>query len=290
MSLLEGYETPWEDVFIQVTSLGPRANDALQRVRSIMEERNSHREYWQYAQTIWLWSFCQAPAGVELNSRDMKDGFKSAALCFLFVDTADEISIRNAERIGHDEELCIITFLFGNGGQDAKERIAATVDCFLDLRDSRLERYEIKESPEQLAYDLIRGLIAPVDEEFLVGLDFADVRDMFFHGGEIHFGLARTMFEADADDSQRVVTKEALQRLEAQCNLRSARRLYLSCVSETLGSVYGLNEAANILVELMDEDCTFIFNSSKSDAEKDYMMGVLFATETPVIEKPSYID
>ena len=40
---------------------------------------------------------------------------------------------------------------------------------------------------------------------------------------------------------------------------------------------------------IIDEDCSFLFATSKSDAEKDYMMGVLFATETPVIEKPSYI-
>lgn len=208
------------------------------------------------------------------------------------VDTGDETAVQNVERIGQCENSknidypIIITFLLGDGEQDARERIASAVGCFVDLRDVQLEQYKKQETVEQIAYILISGIMEPFEGRQLVSMDFDDIHQMFFDGGEIHFGIGHASFEMSGEEAGRVAAQEATQRLGMQ-ELSPIRRAFLSIECGTPVSLFDVYEATDEIVASMDDDYDFLYNVSVSGDMKDHVQAVLFATEAPVTRKAS---
>lgn len=279
-------EKNWEPNFaacIPVIGLGTHVTPVFQSVRSQIEEKNRNRRYREGMEAWWLWSFCQVSTGLKMNTGFAQESFKSADIFFLLVDTADETAVQNAEVIGRDATALIITILLGDGGQDMKERIASAVDCFVDLRDVRLEQYKKQETVEQLAYLFIRSIMAPMEEQQLVSMDFDDIQQMFSHGGEIHMGIGEASFETSEDEAPKAAAEEALRGLKTQCDLHAIQRSFLSLeYAEESVSILNIGEVVNAIHSVFSEDVDFIYNASISDDMKNRTLAVLLATEMPV--------
>lgn len=261
---------------IPVIGLGTRVTPVFQSVRSQIEERNRKRRYREEMQAWWLWSFGQVPTGLKLNTEFAQKYFKSANIFFLLVDTADETAVQNAEFIGRDSTALIITILLGDGSQDIKERIASAVDCFVDLREERLEQYK-KQDTEQLAYHFIRSIMAPMEEFQMVSVDFDDIQQMFSHGGEIHWGIGYASFKTSEDDAPKTAAiEEALRGLKSQCDLRAIQRSFLSIeCAEGAVSILDCSEAINEIDSFLPEDACFILSISASDDMTGHVRAVL---------------
>lgn len=279
--------------YIHVLGLGAQAASFYQSVRSNIEEKNRNRQYQHGPDSWWLWSFSQIPSGLELNEHINQRAFEFADILFLLVDTGDETAVQNVERIGQCENSknidypIIITFLLGDGEQDARERIASAVGCFVDLRDVQLEQYKKQETVEQIAYILISGIMEPFEGQQLVSMDLMDMQELFSHCGEIHFGVAHAVLGRPEDDVCMVAAKEATRELEAQCEIRLIRRAFLSIECGEPVSIYDLGEATQEIWASMDDDCDFLYNVSVSGDMKDHVQAVLFATEAPVTRQAS---
>ena len=281
---------PFCDGYIHVLGLGASAIPVFQGLRSNIEKKNQDRKWINY----WrLWSFSLVPSGLELYKWDAQRNFGEEDMLFLLVDTADKASVQNAEQIGQCENPnnigypIIFAFLLGDGEQDARERIASAVDCFVDLRNVQLKQNKRQETVKQLVYIFISSILAPFEGDQMVGMGFDDIQKMFSHGDEIHFGVGHAVLERPEDDVCMVVAKEATRELEAQCNLRSIRRAFLSIEQGTLGSLFYLHEAASEIAKSMDENCDFYFNTSViPNMKEDRVRAVLFATEAPITKRP----
>ena len=271
--------------YIHVLGIGTHVTPVFQSVRNSIEEKIRSRLYEEAS--WWLWSFSQVPSGLVLNEHINQRAFKSADILFLLVDTGDETAVQNVERIVEDAPPFLITILLGNGGQDTKERIASAVNCLVDLRNVRMEQYKKQETVEQIAYILISGIMEPFEGRQLVSMDFADIHQMFFDSGEIHFGVGHASFEKCRDEACRQAATEATQRLRAQCELRPIQRAFLSIECGEPVSIYDLALATEETAVLMDDDCDFIYNASVVPDMKDHVRAVLFATKAPVTRKAS---
>ena len=276
---------PFINANIHVLGLGAAAIPVFQSVRSDIEEKNQDRQY-PY-DTWWLWSFSQVPSSVELAKEAAQKNFGTKDIIVLLVDTADKMSVQHAERIGQCENPknigypIIIAFLLGDGEQDARERIASAVGCFVDLRNERLKQYKKQEPVKQLVYIFVSSMMATFEEQQLVSTDLEDVQQLFSHSGEIHFVVGHAVLESPEDDVCRVAAKEATRELEAQCNLRSIRRAFLS-IENSKPSLYDLALASEEILALMDDDCFFWCNTPVIPDMKEHVRAVLFATEAPI--------
>lgn len=269
----------------QVMGIGTQGIHACQTVRCALEEKK-----WNLpCEDEWVfrggWSFWRIPANVRIDEDAVQRFFgpgEFADMIVPLIDTADETAVDNIERIGraNERDSFVIAFLLGDGGRNMVERVASVVDCFVDLRDERMEQFKTQKTAEQIASILIRGIRAPLDEPQLVGMDYIDIVHVLFDGGELNFGIGYASDDIYRDDALRAAAKEAIQDLEMKCNLREIRRFYLIVEGSMENvSIYDLNETVSDFESLCDEKCDGIFSAAMSEDMKGKMRVIIFASE-----------
>ena len=268
-----------------VMGIGTQGIHACQTVRCALEEKKWNMP----CEDEWVfrggWSFWRIPANVRIDEDAVQRLFgpgEFADMLFPLIDTTDETAVENIERIGQANERnsFVIAFLLGAGGKNIVERVASAVNCFVDLRDERMEQFKTQKTAEQIASILIRGVRAPLDEPQLVGMDYIDIVHLLSDGGELNFGIGYAADEISRDDALRVAAKEAIQDLEMKCNLREIRRFYL-IVEGSMENVfiYDLSETIDDFSSLCDENCDGIFSAAISEDMKGKMRVVILAAE-----------
>ena len=268
-----------------VVGIGTQGIHACQTVRCSLEEKKWNMP----CEDEWVfrggWSFWRIPANVRIDEDAVQRLFgpgEFADMLFPLIDTTDETAVENIERIGQANEpgTFVIAFLLGAGGRNMVERVASAVNCFVDLRDERMEQFKTQKTAEQIASILIRGVRAPLDEPQLVGMDYIDIVHLLSDGGELNFGIGYTADEISRDDALRVAAKEAIQDLEMKCNLRDIRSFYLIVEGSMENvSIYDLNETIDDFASLCDENCDGIFSAAISEDMKGKMRVVILAAE-----------
>ena len=268
-----------------VMGIGTQGIHACQTVRCALEEKK-----WNLpCEDEWVfrggWSFWRIPANVRIDEDAVQRFFgpgEFADMIVPLIDTADETAVDNIERIGraNERDSFVIAFLLGDGGKNMVERVASVVDCFVDLRDERMEQFKTQKTAEQIASILIRGIRAPLDEPQLVGMDYLDIVHLLSDGGELHFGIGYASDDISKDDALRAAMKEAIQALEMKCNLRGIRRFYLIIEGhEEEISIYDLNEKVSDFESLCDENCQSLFSAAMSEDMNGKMRVVILASE-----------
>ncbi len=269
----------------QVIGIGTQGIHACQTVKCALEEKKWNlpcKDEWVFRGG---WSFWRIPANVRIDEDAVQHLVSLDEIgdtLFPLIDTADETAVENIERIGQANECnsFVIAFLLGAGGRKMVERVASAVNCFVDLRDARMEQFKTQKTAEQIAGILIRGIMASLEEPQLVGMDYIDIVHLLSDGGELHFGIGYASDGISRDDAWRVATKEAVQALEMKCNLRDIQRFYLSIEGhEEEINIYDLNETASDFASLCDENCDGIFNAAISEDMKGKMRVIILASE-----------
>ena len=269
----------------QVVGIGTQGIHACQAVRCALEETKWNlpcKDEWVFRGG---WSFWRIPANVMIDEDAVQYLVSLDEIgdtLFLLIDTADETAVENIERIGQANECnsFVIAFLLGAGGRNMVERIASAVNCFVDLRDERMEQFKTQKTAEQIAGILIRGIMASLEEPQLVGMDYIDIVHLLSDGGELNFGIGYTADEISRDDALRVAAKEAIQDLEMKCNLREIRCFYLIVEGSMENvSIYDLSETIDDFSSLCDENCDGIFSAAISEDMKGKMRVIIFASE-----------
>ena len=268
-----------------VVGIGTQGIHACQTVRCALEEKKWNMP----CEDEWVfrggWSFWRIPANVRIDEDAVQRLFgpnEFADMIVPLIDTADETAVENIERIGQANEpgTFVIAFLLGAGGRNMVERVASAVNCFVDLRDERMEQFKTQKTAEQIAGILIRGIMASLEEPQLVGMDYIDIVHLLSDGGELHFGIGYASDELSGDDALRVAAKKAIQDLEMKCNLREIRRFYLIVEGSMENvSIYDLNETVSDFESLCDEKCDGIFSAAISEDMKGKMRAVILASE-----------
>ena len=204
----------------------------------------------------------------EIDSEDSEDKIKQLIervdMIYLVSDlNRKELTLMIAEQFKNNEilSLCLID--------------SAADDDYINKLKSLFDTVIINDTDDlELIFQYVRGVTDLIAVPGLVGLDFADVKDVTSHAGEGCVGYG----EASGDNATVEAVKLAINSTKGK--LKNAKSILLNILGSADSlSMMEVNEASTDVQEAVHEDAEIIWGVTSDETLEDVIKAVIVATK-----------
>ncbi len=140
----------------------------------------------------------------------------------------------------------------------------------LDLNPKISVREAFSEANKVLI-QAVRSIVDVISEAQIVNLDFADVRTVLANQGDAHLGIGR----GEGENMMLDAVREAVYTPLAETDIRDASGLIINFVGGETLSLHDVNDACNMIKDVIAEDANFKFGMATLPGKKDLTITII---------------
>lgn len=144
----------------------------------------------------------------------------------------------------------------------------------LEISDKNITWKEARRLADEVLIQGVRGISDLIYKPGDVNVDFADMRTVMTDKGIAHMGIGRHSGE---DKVMRAV-KAAIQSPLLETSIEGAKSVLINFSGDENLGLLEISQAAELIQEMVDDKCDFIFGSSINSDAKDEVSVTLIAT------------
>lgn len=179
-------------------------------------------------------------------------------LLFIFTDLTDENISEQIAELSKD----ILTVAIVPESAPNKEKFQKSVDTLISVEDENIF----------LMYSVVRCITSLASEPGLVGLDFADVRDVLKNSGKVYVGYGRATGKTPAIDAMKNAMNPLKDILVESKHLLIG--IFGSCENFSMMEV---NESTTILEEAVHPDAEIVWGVTPDETNADYIEVIIIS-------------
>ncbi len=165
-----------------------------------------------------------------------------------------------------------------SGIQKLKEKVDTLVtipnDRLLFIADNKTTMKEAFVLADDVLKQGIQGITDLISVPSMINLDFADVHTIMYNQGIAHMGIGK----ASGDNRATEAAKAAIQSPLLETSIEGAKAVLLNITGgEDLG-IFEVNEAADLIMQSVDEDANIIFGAGNDDTLGEEVKVTVIAT------------
>ena len=157
-------------------------------------------------------------------------------------------------------------------------------DCLLQMDRQRDQNYSWEDALRTADSVLQQGIQAIAEVVTIPGeinVDFADVKTILSNAGQAWLAIGRGKGENRAKDAAKQATKSPLLDID----IEGAKRLLFVITGGSTLSLKEVQEASNVIQEMVDSEANVIFGTARDPKMDDEVKVTMVAASFPVLEQ-----
>lgn len=160
-----------------------------------------------------------------------------------------------------------------------KEKVDTLViipnDRLFNISDKKTTFGEAFEMADDILKQGIQGISDLISVPALINLDFADVQTIMYDKGIAHMGIGY----ASGDERATEAARAAIESPLLETSIEGAKSVLLNITAGNDLGIFEVNEAADLVRNVVDEDVNLIFGAGIDESLKDQVKITVIATE-----------